>query len=349
MQWFNCWDRSEMTMQFYVGGRGIGKTYSVLHQHYIRWSSGQRQKILYIRITDKEYEMACSNFGNPYKKINNDHNLDIRPCILKGAKGVRAICVGEGDNLQIMGYMACLTSFGSVRGVDFSDIDTIYIDEFIPSENVITLPSVKRAGWSLAGMYETVARNKEILGEKPPTLFCTANAFSLDSSILQIFGLVDEIVDMLRKREKRRTIRDASIYIELAESLMVSLLKNETVLYKALARSTQGRTYSSMAINNAFNDKAFSYVRKNVNMAEYYPLFSFNGHTVYRHKSRFMFHVKHNNVKVEGYTYDDNYIDTMQLNFKFDYLAALQERTITFDKVDSYYILFDAMTLTRKK
>lgn len=336
-----------MPFQFMIGGRGIGKTYSVLHCHYNDFVAGKIGKILYLRITDKEYRMSATKFGNPYKKVNADHSLNIRPERIEGASNVKAIVCGEGEEVTEIGYMACLASFDGVRGVDFSDVEIVYIDEFMISEMTIKTASIKRAGWSFLGAYETIARNRELLGMNPVRVICTANSFSLDSPILEVFEIVEEIVSMIRAREQRRTFNDRGIYIELAEAVEVSEAKATTALYKAIGGS--GKAYASMALKNQFNDKAFTYIKRKVPLNEYLPVFNYLGDVVYRHKSNFMFHVKHTESIVYGHMYDENSADLMQLNFKFDFMCALQERRITFDRVDSYYRLYDAFTMSIKK
>lgn len=333
-----------MPFQFYIGGRGIGKTYSVLKGHYFDFVHGDIGRMLYMRVTDREYAISCTQTGNPYKKINKNIGIDVQPAKIRGARGINAIMCKNGEEAECMGYMACLSSFSGVRGVDFSDVDLIYLDEFLIADNVIETPSMKKSGNTLVSAYETVARNRELLGQEPLRVICTANSVTLNSPILSIFGVIDDLVSMIRVGEYRRTIRDRGIYLELCEAIEVSEAKEDTVLYRAISASKAGEDYRKMSLKNNFADRAFGYLKKNVPLAEYEPLFNYEGCVVYRHKSKERYHVKRSNICVEYNMYDAKCIDALQARFKFDYLTALQERKITFDSVDDYYTLYKAMT-----
>lgn len=337
LKWFDVWSRSQEPFQFYIGGRGIGKTYSTLYGFKSRHDKGIENKLLYLRLTDNEYKMSASIVGNPFKKINADHGFNIEPRKIAGSVGnIRGLFDGE----EMIGYMAALSSFSGVRGVDFSDVSVIYVDEFNPSEIVIKTPSIKSAGKNLIGAYETVARNRELFGENPVRCILTANSTTVDNSILLYFKILNVIQALLVSGQHRYTDRQRGIYIEVIESGQVSDLKRDTALYKAIGRDS---SYAKMALNNQFGDRSFSYIRKVKSLNEYMPLFNYCGICVYRHKNRALYHVKNSGIIIKDAMYNRNTIDTMQLLYKFEILAALQEHCITFDTLDDYYTLTNAI------
>ena len=75
--YFDIKDRSAMPFQVYIGGRGIGKSYSALRQLALDIPSDE--KWIYMRRTGKEIEACSTEFGNPFKTINKDFGTLIVP------------------------------------------------------------------------------------------------------------------------------------------------------------------------------------------------------------------------------------------------------------------------------
>lgn len=336
--WVDCRraaERAGATFNFFIGGRGTGKTYGVLTQQREDILSGKDAQYLYMRLTDTELAESATARGNPYKKINL--KLDVNVVFDKVPKS-KAFEIKDktGETEITLGEARSLASFHNLRGVDFSQIKEIYFDEFIPTESVRKTPEIKLAGYLFDQAYETINRNRELEGEPPVRVYFTANAFSLDSSILASFGLIETIEMMQRTGQKRYTDRESSIYIELIERPDIAEAKQQTALYKA---KRNNKKLLDINIRNKFSDTALTLTNKNVKLIEYAAVFTFNEElTLYAHKSSGAWYIagKGNGSAKESYTKDER--GKMLLKWGVYIRMAMQERKITFDSINTYYL-----------
>ena len=61
---------SDCAFNFFIGGRGIGKTYSALKGHKEAFNRGEANKIMYMRLSQVELDLCATDSDNPYKKLN---------------------------------------------------------------------------------------------------------------------------------------------------------------------------------------------------------------------------------------------------------------------------------------
>ena len=243
-----------------IGGRGIGKTYGTI-TYLIE--SGAR--FLYIRNTDVQIKESASDFGNPFKRWNLDHGRDIRIY----PEGKHYI-IREEEN--ILGYAAALSTFKNLRGVDLSDVEYIFFDEFIERER-IRFDQFS----AFANLYETVNRNRELLGAEPVKSILLSNAQKLDNGILAGYGFIERIEKMIASGRRLEKTKEYSLELPQSE---VSEAKRETALYKL----TSGSIYAKEALNNEFaNDSFYGVGRRPI--TEFKPLACIDGLFLYRHKS----------------------------------------------------------------
>ena len=258
---------NNFTFCFLIGGRGIGKTYSAL-----RYIIEHNVKTMYLRNKDTEIKFACSPEGNPFKKLNSDYGYQIKiPRI-----GYTLKSIIDDASKECIGYAAPVCTFGNIAGADFSDIDLSIYDEFIPKK---TDRIIGNLGELFSAAYETMNRNRELLGEKPIKSIFLTNSNSLASDVLIYFGLVPVIEQMIKNGENVYTDCQRSIYVELIQS-EISEQKRQTALYKAIA----GSAYADMALNNDFAFDSFYNVKKRP-IKEYYPICAIDEIYIYRHKS----------------------------------------------------------------
>ena len=137
----NCYEIVSTTDYFlyiFIGGRGIGKSYSMLSEAY-----KHQDMIMYVRRTDTELKNCCDEFTNPYKSINQNigSNISIKP----NKDNALIIEKIDDDHTNLIGYASALSTFGKFRGADFSDVNLIIFDEFINTSPVNTLKG--EAAW----------------------------------------------------------------------------------------------------------------------------------------------------------------------------------------------------------
>jgi hypothetical protein len=320
---------------FFIGGRGVGKTYGSLSDHRDAFLDGKAGKLLYTRLTVKEMNACATEQDNPYNKLNTDKNWNIY--FESAGKDTDAFNIidNTGDEPLVIGEGRSLASFHNLRGVDFSAITEWYFDEFIPTENVRKTPEIKRAGFLFSQAYETVNRNRELLGEPPVKVIFTANAFDLNSSILAYFGLIDIIQNMQRKGQKRYTDRERDVYIELVDCADIAEAKKQTALYRALAHN---KKLVDVAINNKFDDPAIRLTRRDVKLIEYTPVFNFDGQfTLYQHKSTGAWYFARRDDKQAKERYTADMRGRLLSKWGASVRMVMFEQRAIYDSADTYY------------
>lgn len=283
---FDIKGRSDMPFQVYIGGRGIGKSYSALRDLAIDFPSDE--KWIYMRRTGKEIEACSTEFGNPFKTINHDFGTNVVP--ESGGKGAAEYFYDEldEDNPKLLGYGVALSTFAGLRSMDLSDVTVTVFDEFIPEKQV---KRMKAEGDALLNFYETVNRNRELQGRPPMRLILLANAIDLANPILETLGIISELENMISHGEHRRTIPQRGLYIERVGKVGVTDAKHHTALYK-LANAD----FTNDTLNAEFLSADLTTIRKNVNLKEYKPLFRFGEYVVFKGSKNF--HIQKSDITV---------------------------------------------------
>lgn len=260
---------SDFFLYIFIGGRGIGKTYSMLKNSYM-----DHKNIFYLRRTDTEVKNCCDAFTNPFKAINQDigTNIEIVP-----NKDI-ALIVDKNDNDTVRGYASALSTFGKFRGADFSDIDLIIFDEFINTGIVNTM---KRESFLFFNLIETINRNRELLGKESIKVVLLSNANTIDNDIIRALNLADEIKEMKEHHLESYQDNNRGIYLKLLENKEVRDLKMKTKLY----RLTQGTAFFDMSLENEFTSDYFGDVKR-INYQELQPVVNYESIYFYKHKSR---------------------------------------------------------------
>ena len=247
-----------------IGGRGIGKTYSSLRNALN--SLPEDRKFIYLRNTDIQLDECCSDFGNPFKKLNTDLNDNVRMV----RKKQHANILDKDDN--IIGYGVALSTFSNLRSVDLSDVDLVIFEEFI-EKRTLSFDQFD----AFTHFYETVNRNRELFGEPALTVIMLSNAQKLDNPILVGYNLIEPIEEMIRKGQQKYKKDD--IFVLLPES-EISDLKANTSHYKALKGS---KAYDEIIGNKFANDSMYGIVKRP--LREYKALCKIDDVYIYMHKS----------------------------------------------------------------
>lgn len=266
--------KSDMPIKIIIGPRGCGKTYSVLD--YMQEQSSEDSKFIYMRRDGTEIDSCSSDYGNPFKKINDDKGYDIRPFQISKFNGFG---IARDDEAKVIGYGVALSTFASMRSQDFSDVDRIFFEEFIPEKHK---RKIKGEGQALLNLYETVNRNRELLGDKPVELIMCANGIDLANPILLELGATSLIGKMLMNKQRRLTIPEKSLYIEIIPRTKVSELKEDTVLYRLA-----NQDFVIDSLDTTFRGADLEYVRKNVNLKSYKTEFAYSDFVFFSNKEHY--------------------------------------------------------------
>ena len=290
-RFFDISNRSDMPFQIILGGRGIGKTYSALD--YLQKVSSPSHKFIYMRREGTEIDQCATEYGNPYKKLNEDKGYHIEPFVIPKFKGfgferqIRSTV--EPDEVlecEPIGYAIALSTFSGTRSMDYSDVDIIFFDEFIPERHK---RKIKAEGDALFNIYETVNRNRELLGEKPVKLILSANGIDLANPILAQFEVISVIQNMLKNNQYRRTIPERKLYIELVHGIGITEEKKKTVLYQLA-----NENFVHDTLNTDFREAELHLVKKSKNLNGYKPELGYGNYVIFSSKTDF--YIKESNV-----------------------------------------------------
>lgn len=328
VKWYTIPDNNKLRpFTFIVGGRGIGKTYSAID----RGINDFPGSMMYLRNTREQLAESCGDFGNPFKRWASDHNQVIKLEIERKHAVINSYKTDSSGNeiKKLLGVGANLSTFENLRGVDLSNIKFILFDEFIENRT-LTFDQFR----AFVNMYETVNRNREIMGEEPCKVILLSNAQRLGNPILRGFNLIPIIEQM--QKNGQRSYAAGPIRIELPFS-EVSENKRETALYNAV----KGTNYEAEALNNNFANDSFTGVKK-VNINEYTPIVCIDDIYIYRHKSEPVFYACGIQAKCKRFTTIDNFVVFYKLYGLKLKLAAADEKLYYSDystKVDLLNIL----------
>lgn len=267
MKWYNIAEKKNKlkAINIIIGGRGIGKTYST-----IDFLLNENKPFIYMRNTDIQLDESSSGFGNPFKRWNLDHDRNVQ--IVKEKRHSNIIEVGSDGAANIIGRGCALSTFENMRGVDLSEIEYVLFDEFIEKRKLAF-----KQFEAFVNFYETVNRNRELIGEEPLKCILLSNAQKLDNPILLGYNLIPVIERMIRNGQKEYS--NQNLYIHLPES-EVSEAKKQTANYQLI----NGSKIADEALNNKFAFDSFYGIIKRP-LVEYKAICCIDDIYIYKHKS----------------------------------------------------------------
>lgn len=324
MNYTNCYKKvvnNDFFIYFFIGGRRIGKTYSMLFNCY-----KNKKKFLYLRRTESELQFCCNNSKNPFKKINANENINVE---IKASKDDVYFYERnqETNEIEIVGYGGALSTSGKFRGSDYSDIDYIIFDEFIDTSyrSRIFLESDR-----FFNLIETVNSNREIEGKERIKIVMLSNSNSINNEILMSLKLGQTLLKM--KTENIKLFKDTGrgIYLELLENKNIHDAKQETSLYKL----TKGTNFYEMALENEFTNDYFGNVKK-INYTEFIPIVSFEKMTFYKHKTNDTIFVSQRFQKSTGGHYTNFNKKGFMRDFGFEFRYYFEHGNMIFSNYDT--------------
>ena len=254
---------------FVLGGRGIGKTYGnaddIVHTY--------RGRVLFLRRTKTEFDMVSSKSANTFSEYNHSTGHDLH---FESTDGFKLIEEGGEE----IGVAAALSTFSNLRGGGFGEIrpDIVIYDEFIPESH---RNKMRNECDVLLNMYETVNRNRELLGDPPLKLRCYSNSTDIGNAVFMGLGLVT-LAEKLRKRDAEFIADEKrGVALILCNKSPISQRKKETALYKL---SEQNRSFYEMAINNRFDSGLYPPSPRRI--IEYKIVCNVGELGIYKHKAK---------------------------------------------------------------
>lgn len=263
---------------FITGTRGTGKTYGGLKTIRELQTNKQINRFLYLRRTQVETDIISGEEMNPFKKINTDTSSNVT------MKSIRQGIYGFYQDDQLLGYAAALSTFRNLRGFDFSDVDIIFYDEFIPEPGA---RPIKDEASVLFNVYESVNRNRELEGSAPVKLVCCSNSNQLGNAIFMELGILSELEKLSLAGGGTYRDPDRGLMVVFLKKSPISERKEQTALYKLTGKSA----FSDMALKNVFADNDRDGIRPQA-LTEYgsAPIVTLDGVAIYRHKSKNLYY-----------------------------------------------------------
>lgn len=271
-----------LPFNFVVGGRGTGKTYTGL-----KTMIDDNMKFMYMRRTQSQADLINKPEFSPFKSICNDTGWKIgTESISKYNAGFYAqeekdgayICSGPA-----IGYTCALSTVSNMRGFDASDVEILIYDEFIPEKHE---RPIKNEGSAFLNAYETINRNRELIGRKPLQILCLANANDLANPLFMELRMVRKAEQMRRKKQEVYINRESGVGLFILDKSPISQLKKNTALY----RLTSGSNFERMSLDNDFSGEEIGRINSRP-LAEYKPIVAIGEICIYEHKSKRSYYV----------------------------------------------------------
>ena len=265
-----------------VGPRGVGKTYGIFKKLI-----ENKKKFIYLRRLKSQLDQCGKIEGNPFKKINIDCNLNIKPF---PSGGIISFKENDKDGAVISVGVA-LSVVANIRGIDFSDFDYIVFDEFISSDGE---RPIKNEFAAFLNFYETVNRNRELEGKDAVKCIMLGNANRISNPYFSAWHFMKTAVKMIKGGQMVWRSADDSRMIILLLNSPISEKKKETALYQNATND-----FLSMALDNVFRTDETNI--KSEPLKEYIHLVSIGEIGIYKHKSERKYYVSSTQAKSPYY------------------------------------------------
>ena len=266
--WVN-WDYimgQEESIISVVGARGTGKTYGCF-----KWLVNNKKPFLYLRRLKSQLEECKKETGNPFKKLNTDLGINIKPFASGGT--ITFNYDERGGSIAAVGV--ALSVVANIRGVDFSDFDYIIFDEFIGSDGE---RPIKNEFQAFLNFYETVNRNRELEGKQAVKCIMLGNANKISNPYFSGWHCMRRVLNMIRGKQYVWRSDDKTRMIILLLDSPISKRKEETVLYQ-----NANSDFVKMALDNAFRTDETTI--KSEPLKEFTHIVSIGEIGIYAHKS----------------------------------------------------------------
>ena len=259
-------DSDLKNLSILFGGRGIGKTFSILKHRIENSLADDNNKFIWLRDSAEVVKKIAA--GNSLAApIKTAYPQFPEITIEKSSGNYCFVADAKTDNAKVIGYLMALSTFHNARGISYEDVSNITWDEFIPEEGTVVK---KNQGTIFLNAYESVNRNREFEGKPPVQIIFLSNTNDIYSDVLEDLGVSSIIEDMMYNHESVYNTDD--IWIEFLSSEPFYEKKKDTFIY----RINKNDKFTEMALNNKFNNN-LALVKRNVNLKGSSGLFTIAG------------------------------------------------------------------------
>ena len=310
-----------------VGARGTGKTYGLMKELITRG-----EPFIYLRRLKTQMDVCSKVTGNPFKRLNLDNGWNILPFSVGGNIEFRK----DDKEGQLIAVGLALSTVATIRGIDFSGFNYIVFDEAIAMTGE---KPIKSEFDCFMNFYETVNRNRELIGEKPVQAFLLGNANKLANPYFSGWRFMKTSLKMLRGGQMVYRTPDGTRLMVMLQNSPISRKKLNTAVYQ-----NGSQDFISMAIDNSFRTDETKI--KSEPLKEYSHIVSIGEIGIYRHKSERRYYVS---SKTSLPYYDDFGIQLKM--FRNDYFVLrscyLVAKNILFEDYESELLFREYFDLNR--
>lgn len=310
---------------FIWGGRGTGKTYTMQ-----KTMLEEGREWLFLRRTNTQLKTIVADPVKtwPWAPINRDMHLNILPFKVSGVNGLYEAGDAMERNEKSGKWkrpeycpigLSSVLDLASTNGFNNPGCSVIYLDEYQLTGNDYYR---SHEGSGLAGIYESINRNRELNGEEPVTLIAASNACGMANPYFMQWEITDIVEKMIGKGQRWKYLPEKKILlVDLIDS-PISKKKSETSLYKSLG----GTDYYRMAIENQYAAEEKSNIISR-NLREYVPVCQLGRLCIYAHKSEPKFYVsRHKQGTIPVYGTGDFDRKRFKLAYRYIIIAYLERR-----------------------
>lgn len=298
-----------------VGARGTGKTYGCF-----KWLIENNQRFIYLRRLKSQLDECKKDAGNPFKKLNTDLGIDIKPY---ASGGTVSFNYDEKAGLNVAVGVA-LSVVANVRGVDYSDYNYIVFDEFIASDGE---RPIKNEFQAFLNFYETVNRNRELEGKPAVKCVMLGNANRISNPYFTGWHSMRRVLNMIRGKQFVWRSDDRTRMIILLLESPISQRKQETVLYQ-----NANADFIKMALDNAFRTDETTI--KSEPLKEFNHIVSVGEIGIYAHKSERRYYVSATTYKYPYYEPFGIGLKMFQQDYYMFRVYYMVNKTVTFESFE---------------
>lgn len=240
----NLINTKQRNLNFIVGERGVGKTFSTL-LFCVNRALKYDEEFIYMRRRESELQ-TVKELLNPLQTEGYFEGIKFE------VKGYDFYADGK-----IIGHWAALSTSNQFKGTAFPKVKYLIYDEFLSEKG--TTKELKRETHKFLNFLETVFRMRDF------TVYCLANATTFECCYKYDFNLM-------------LPFGDNEFWYHPTKSILVQLVHNEPYreakMESPLGHIIKGTSYEDYAVKNNFYMDSYTFVKKR--SGTHYRILSFS-------------------------------------------------------------------------